>query len=277
MIVANKNIFEFYRITIEFFCKFLSEKYTEYTLENLYKFKTIIVQKITKMLNTLVVVEANDKISARCIMRSILDSVSIYCFIYENNVEEEMMFRHYLYTLDGFVSYKSVINIMEGGDEISKYNNRIIEEIEGAINNHSYVKTCKSDYGRKKLASIIDHRYWNYINIESTDKYSYKTLYEKAKFDSSLSRYYSEFYAQFSHGLFFSNMIQFEANKNILFEIIPAMDRFLGAIFKTFPIDKEEIINEFSISCKNIITSVNSEKLLEFGKELKKQNKCLLI
>ena len=89
MIKPNPTIFKFYLTMLESFSEYLSQKYPETSLDNPDHFKTIIIQKIVQMfhtLNTLTKV-SNDEVSARCVLRGILDSVTTYCFIQSRKFE----------------------------------------------------------------------------------------------------------------------------------------------------------------------------------------------
>lgn len=85
MIKANPTIFKFYLSMMDSFSEYLSNRYTESSLDNPDYYKTIIIQKIVQMFHTLerLVEESQDEVSARCVLRGILDSVTAYCFIYQ--------------------------------------------------------------------------------------------------------------------------------------------------------------------------------------------------
>ena len=102
MIKANPTIFKLYLSMMDSFSGFLSQKYTEVSLDNPNHYKTIIIQKVVRMFHTLeqLVKETQDEVSARCVLRGILDSVTTYCFIYQREDIYDMMFRNYLYEID---------------------------------------------------------------------------------------------------------------------------------------------------------------------------------
>ena len=82
MIKANPTIFKFYLAIMDSFSEYLSHKYSDKSLDNPNHYKTIIIQKIIRMFHTLVKLtqETQDEVSARCVLRGILDSVTVYCF-----------------------------------------------------------------------------------------------------------------------------------------------------------------------------------------------------
>ena len=83
MIKANYTIFKFYLTSLDFFSEYLSQKYMESSSENTDHYRTIIIQKIVRMFHTLEILtnENQDEVSARCVLRGILDSVATYAFI----------------------------------------------------------------------------------------------------------------------------------------------------------------------------------------------------
>lgn len=85
MINANKTIVIFYLTTMDSFLEYLSKKYTETSSEKLDYFKLQILHKIVRMFHTLNMIVSNDGdlVSARCVLRGLLDSIATYSFIYQ--------------------------------------------------------------------------------------------------------------------------------------------------------------------------------------------------
>ena len=111
MIKANNTIFLFYLAMMDSFGKYLSEKYPQSSsIEDTKHYQTIIIEKIVRMFHTLELLtkETVDEVSARCVFRGILDSITTYSFIYQRTNEEDMLFRHYLYALYGWREYKKM-------------------------------------------------------------------------------------------------------------------------------------------------------------------------
>ena len=86
MIKANNMIFQFYLAMMDFWGKFLSEKYSQSSsIEDTKHYQTVIIAKIVQMFHSieLLTKDTVDEVSARCVLRGILDSVTTYCFIYQ--------------------------------------------------------------------------------------------------------------------------------------------------------------------------------------------------
>ena len=128
------------------FSEYLSKKYPEGSLDDPDHLKAIIIQKIVKMFHTLerLAIESHDEVSARSVLRSILDSITVYCFIYEKEDKDEVLFRHLLYILDGFKEYqKSVVdgvldNTVENRTVLNLLN-QVIRQIEKCLSTHPYL------------------------------------------------------------------------------------------------------------------------------------------
>ena len=112
MIKANDTIFQFYLAMMNSFVQYLSERYpNSHSMEDTKHYQTNIIEKIVRMFYSLELLTKDtlDEVSARCVLRGILDSVTTYCFIYQRTDKEDVLFRHYLYALDGWVVYYKIL------------------------------------------------------------------------------------------------------------------------------------------------------------------------
>lgn len=282
MIKANNTIFLFYLAMMDSFGKYLSEKYPQSSsIEDTKHYQTTIIEKIVRMFHTLelLIKETVDEVSARCVFRGILDSVTTYSFIYQRTNEEDMLFRHYLYALDGWREYKkSVISISEENEFKHKEVyacDYVIKQIEDKLRNHIYYTQNSS-----KVEELIKKANWKYKSVQETAKLTYLEMYKVIKFDTNTSEYYQGYFSQFVHGLCFSNkQTSPEILKSVLYESIILADKFIQAICHTF--NDKEMVEQFCGS--NIIrNSLNSkdfnlDNLLEFAIGLVGKDKTMLI
>ena len=283
MIKANPTIFKFYLSMMDSFSEYLSNKYSEATLDDPNHYKTVIIKKIVRMFHTLeqLVRETQDEVSARCVLRGILDSVTVFCFIYQREERNEMMFRHYLYILDGFKTYKKVFIDGGIGDRIDKLKfgyaySKVIEQIKMKLSSHPYTKL-----NNKNVEEIIKCTRWKYKSLDQQKKLSFHKMYEQVGYDSSLRDYYQGILSQYAHGLCISNAQHNnpELLKNVLYESIPIADRMINAICSTFP-DKELLLQ---INRSKIIKMLvkepefNIDDLITFVKALVKKEGILSI
>ncbi len=283
MIKANYTIFKFYLTSMDFFSEYLSRKYTESSLENTDHYRTVIIQKIVRMFHTLEMLtnECQDGVSVRCVLRGILDNVATYCFIYQRDDENEIMFRHYLYALDGYKTYKQHVidGIMEKEDDKQHYEevcNTIIKQLEHLLHSHPCSKRKDENVER-----IIKHANWKYKSLQNPTPLKYGMIYKQIGFSDNMANYYQHYLPQFAHGLCLSN---FPANnieqiKGVLYESIPLADKFIQAIHQTF--HDREMITKFLCSEKvqEFINSMDfrHEDLAEFACALVRKNKTILI
>ena len=268
---------------MDFFSGYLSRKYTENSLESTDHYRTIIIQKIVRMFHTLEMLmnESHDGVSVRCVLRGILDNVATYCFIYQRDDENEVMFRHYLYALDGFRTYKRnvVDGIVEKGDDGQQCENicnEIIRKLEYKLVSHPYSKL-----GNINVEKIIHNANWRYESLQKPRSLKYGMIYKQMGFNSNMANYYQKYLPQFTHGLCISNfpvndMKQITA---VLYESIPLADKFIQAIHETF--HEKEMIMHFRCS-KNIREFIDSkdfkhEDLAGFARALIRKDKTLLI
>lgn len=268
---------------MDYFSEYLSRKYENSSSETLAHYKTVIIQKIVRMFHTLemLINESHDGVSARCVLRGILDNVATYCFIYQRDDKNEIMFRHYLYALDGFRTLKK--NVIDGiieKENDDQYYERICDErimqLENKLISHPY-----SRIGNDNAQKIIQNANWGYESLQKPRSLKYRMIYKQIGFNSNMANYYQEYLPQFTHGLFISNfpMNDIKQIKAVIYESIPLADKFIQAIHKTF--HDKEMLTHFLCSEKvqNFINSKDfkHEDLAEFARALIRKDKTLLI
>ena len=281
MVKANKTIFNFYLIMMESLSEYLSQKYPDSSIDNPDHYKTIIIQKIVRMFRTLekLTKESRDEVSTRCVLRGILDSVTTYCFIYQREDQSDMLFRHYLYALDGFTTYQKAIvdGILEEGKNKSLFEyscHVVITQLKQKLSTHPY-----NDLDNKTVATIIKNNNWKYGSLVRPKSLTFHRMYKYVLTDVKLVNYYQDILSQYTHGLCLSNApyIGSEQLKKVLYESIPLADRMVQGICWTFP--RKEMLENFrhSDSYKKIINcnGFDRDELLEFAKAIIKKDKML--
>ncbi|MCR4614407.1 MAG: hypothetical protein K5778_10495 [Bacteroidaceae bacterium] len=282
MIKANDTIFRFYLAMMDSFEKYLSERYPECnSIEDTKHYQTNIIEKIVRMFHTLELLTKNtlDEVSARCILRGIIDSVTAYCFIYQRADKEEILFRHYLYALDGWKVYnKSVLGISEKNEFSNKEEclcNHVIKQIEDKLHLHPFYAQDSSAANK-----IILSARWNYESLQNPRSIKYGEMYSLVGFNSSLTEYFQGYLSQFVHGLCFSNKgTNPEVLKTVMYESIIFADKFVQAICQAFR--DQEMVNHFLFSdtLQKFLASkdFNCDDLADFASALVQKDKTLLI
>lgn len=283
MITANLQVFKFYLAMMDSFSEYLSKKYPEGSLDNPDHHKSIIIQKIVKMFHTLerLAIESHDEVSARSVLRSILDSVTVYCFIYEREDKDEVMFRHLLYLFDGLKNYQKTVadGFLDNSTErdySSNLLNQVISQIEKHLSNHPYLKLKN-----KTVNKIVKENNWKYKSLQDRKKVKFGKMYQLIGFDEKTAMYLQDFLSQFAHGLLFSNYSDGNSEQmvKVLYESIPIADRLIRTIYLTF--HNQDLLSCFiqSNSYKAFVnnSAFNFNDLCSFTKAIIRNDKTLLI
>ena len=283
MIKANPTLFKVYLSIMDSFSENLSKKNTDSSIENPDHFKAGVIRKIVQMFHTLEIItkETKDEVSSRCVLRGILDNVTTYCFIYDRDDKNDMMFRHYLYVMDGYICYKNrVLNgIMDkrnGEYPFEQLIDNAMEQISKQIECHPYSKL-----NNRIIGKIVRNANWKYESLQNPQGLKFRDMYIQIGLDSQLADYYQGYLSQFVHGLSFSNIpyVNQELIMNVLYESIPLAGKLIQSICKTFP--KEEILHN-AFRSKTILNlfkepDYNSDDLYLFIKALIRKDKTMLI
>ena len=272
MTTANPTIFKFYLVMMDYFSEYLSKKYSDSSLEHPHHYKTIIIKRTVRMFHTLDLFNQNkiDEASALCLLRGILDSVAIYYFIYHREDKNEVLFRHYLYALDGFKTYKNeIIEKIEKESHIDD-NTRancdtIIRQIENKIAQHPY-----SNSKCQRVFTIINNANWKYVSLNNTRSVTYLEMYKYLGICEEVANYYHCYLSQYSHGLCLSNRSYTDVRTmtNFLQDSISIEQFFIKAITQTFCEDNlfDHLLN--NLNSENLLTmsGFNLKDFLDYAK-----------
>ena len=264
------------------FGEYLSEKYPNCnSIEDTRRYQTNIIKKIIRMFHSLELLTKDtlDEVSARCVLRGVMDSITTYCFIYQRTDKKEVLFRHYLYALDGWKVYnESVLGISEKNEFSHKeecFCNYVIKQIEEKIRLHPFYTQDSS-----VIKKIIQNARWNYESLQNPRSLKYWEMYALVGFNPNMTEYYQGYLSQFAHGLCFSNKgTSPEILKSVMSESIILADKFVQAICQTF--HDKEIINNFL--CSDTLQKFHASKdfnfddLAEFACAFVRKDKTLLI
>lgn len=283
MVKANNTIFRFYLAMMDFFGEYLSEKYPQSSsIEDTKHYQTVIIMKIVRMFHYLELLTKGtlDEVSARCLLRGILDSVTAYSFVYQREDENDMLFRHYLYALDGWREYKkSVITISEENEYKDKEDyacDYVIKQIEEKLRNHIYYF---HDQATAKF--LIQNSNWKYESLKNPRSLKYGEMYSVIGFNNKSIEYFQGYLSQFVHGLCLSNKptADSEQMKRVLHECIPIADKFIQTMSQTF---RDKGLIDFFLRSSVIKKFMDSKSfsfgdLAEFAFALVRKDKTLLI
>ena len=194
MIKANNTFFWFYLAMMDSFREYLSRKYPDRSQKDAKRYQTVIIDKIVRMFHSLELLTKDtlDVVSARCVLRGILDSVTTYCFIYHREDTNDILFRHYLYALNGWREYqKSVIGISKKSEYAHKEDylcTQTIKQIEENLHFHPFFV----QYG-STIETIIQNANWRYESLQNPRSIKYGEMYALVGFDIKLTKYFQGF------------------------------------------------------------------------------------
>lgn len=275
--IPTQSLFLTNLLILEGSIKVIERKHHSKDVSDIKSYQVIILKRIVKSLSTIefVLNKEVDSMSAYGILRMIIDSICIYCFIYEKEDKDEVEFRHYLYLLDGCSQYNKLISSLEMKNEIEKKSEDNLQKnncdlkslqcgIENALSSHNYSKK----YG-KEAGKIIKSANWKYklIGGKGENKYNWEDLYKEIGYDCDLSKLLSNYLSQYVHGLFMSNTMnpQAKSHFHIIYSLLAEFTRrLIRSLNRTF--GEENILENLEI---------DSQKLLNSGINFHDVGKCM--
>lgn len=258
------SVFRTYLFVLEAYVDAIEQLHNSNNANEIKSYQGIILRRIVNCMKTLdqVLVLSKDSISAYSLMRTIVDSICAYCFIYENDNNDEVEFRHFLYLLDGCSqivnAFPSALNnngLIEISEE-EKYNNELDQEKTNLIAFHNnlfdYLYNSNIALSSKSEADIIiNRRDWKYRAIShysEKESYNWRDIYEKVGCDSFMVNFFSTFLSQYVHGLFLSNTKNpnISVHYSLIYDIAISLEKRLKlAILNCF---KDDNINRRALS-----------------------------
>ena len=264
--ISDKSPFLIYLLILEGCLKVIERKHHSNNVSDIKSYQVIMLKRIVKSLSTIefVLNKEVDSMSAYGILRMIIDSICIYCFIYEKEDKDEVEFRHYLYLLDGCSQYNKLIFSLEMKNEIEKKsednlqkNNCDLKSLQCGIENALRIHNYSKKYG-KEAERIIKSANWKYIIIggEGDNKYKWEDLYREFGYDCDFSKFLSNYLSQYVHGLLMSNTMnpQAKAHHHLIYMLLVQVTcRLIRSLNKTFV--EEKILESIEIDSQKLLNS----------------------
>lgn len=250
------SAFRTYLFILETYVDAVEQLYHSNNANEIKSYQGIMLRRIVNSLKTLdqVLVISKDPISGYSLLRTIADSICAYCFIYENDNNDEVEFRHFLYLLDGCSQFVNAF-------PLALNNNGLIEKSEEVkINSELNQEKINLDVFHKNLFDylynsniaciskseadiIINRRDWKYRTIlyySEKESYNWRNIYEKVGCDSFMVNFFSTFLSQYVHGLFLSNTKNpnTSVHYSLIYDIVTSLERrLISAILQCFKED----------------------------------------
>lgn len=222
---SNEDNFIFAFSRLDYFTTELQKKYNSNDINDLLGY---VLRIIKKMLDTwesifLIYSHNRDYVSACTLCRNIIDNLVIIYHIYMDSNEDERLFKHYLYVLDGILcrhknypDYKQLVN--NGQIPQNKFT-ALIAQVKDT--KESDMATKEFIFQQLKISplyqenqiinKIIETGNWRYKSLtishkkEEKNQYSWSALYKKLNLNPSFS-VYASYLSVFVHGLSISNI-----------------------------------------------------------------------
>lgn len=285
MIVKEKNIkvrsvFKAYMLILKAAINVLASKHNSKDIYDVNSYQVTILNRIYHSITTIDILlnQCNDPISAYGLLRTIIDSISAYCFIYDNNNQEEVEFRHFLYMLDGCASFNELFShdIINTSFKIPEESDVYSVKAQQSVDKIRQIQDCIEEklYGHHYLIispdtaeKIIHDREWKYRSIECNSNknyYDWRGVYEKIGCDQNIVDFVVKYLSQFVHGLYISNTMNSElmAHHYLIYSILQSfimkLNNSIWAIFKK------------DLNTQECMDAINTDEIHEvIGKDLR--------
>ncbi len=261
----------------------VAENHSSNKVNDVNSYQAMILKRVCRSLVTLenVLCKCNDPVSGYGLLRIIADGVCSFCFIYDNSDADEVLFRHYLYILDGCSQFNDFYNQMISCSQLDNgkkneinsrdqghdnKNTEIIQEgVLEEIKQHFYYKNNK-----KQIEPIIKSRNWKYKSLllpEADNRYEWIDIYEKVIGDRSISILLSRYLSQYVHGLFLSNNNNPNADSHylIIYNMAISIEKLLlKSILNIFSKERllERMFNKFDIKAFESGKRINLDDII---------------
>lgn len=258
-----------------------------------------VLRLVKKMLETwgsifLIYSHNRDYVSACTLCRNIIDNLATIYHVYMNSNEDEKVFKHYLYVLDGILcrykDYPDYNQIVNNGrikeDEFIALVTQVRDTNKSdMIAKEFIIKELKRSplYNNNKIVNqIIENANWKYkslkplLNPKEKNQFTWNSLYKMVDSNPSFSTYAS-YLSVFVHGLSISNCDLDKSEE--LFE--PILSLSIVNLNSTLVAIKEIYKNEIkrynidfkkSSTAKTLLCSVSDEYLQGLIEQCQKEH-----
>lgn len=278
------SAFRTYLFILEAYVDAVEQLYHSNNANDIKSYQGIILRRIVNSLKTLdqVLVFSKDPISGYSLLRTIVDSICAYCFIYDNDNNDEMEFRHYLYLLDGCSQFVNAFPLTLKNNELiekseeGKISNELDQEKTNLVVFHNnlfdYLFNSNIVCHSKSEADIIIKRHdWKYrtiLHYSEKESYNWRDIYDKVGCDSFMVNFFSTFLSQYVHGLFLSNTKNpnTSVHYSLIYDIVTSLEkRLILAILQCFKEDniRKRILHHIDLD-KMRESDIDIENILSF-------------
>ena len=263
-----------FNIMMVFASEMISQLKIRYPKSSIDDWKGYLVQRLSSMLQsyhtfTRVLLEENDYITANTILRMMADNLAITKFIYVDHNGDMRLLRHYMFLLDGSLTYMKLTGSIEDvGDLINEARERSKVEVQYIKGQISKLPLYKDNRDALDKLFSMDNKScnWKCRDFSDKDGLRFYELYKTLDIAPNIVVYLG-YLSQFAHGLGLYSLGTVASMQSVPF-LLQMRDMLLGLliniVYKLFPkYDFKE--NNFLESLRTKLSRSEMEWLLEFS------------
>ena len=215
-----------------------------------------LVQRLSMMLQiyrtfSKVLLEDNDCITTNTILRMMVDNLAITKFIYVDHKGEMRLLRHYLFLLDGSLTYLKITDSMNSNVLIIEERERCKREVQHT--KEQIMKLSIYEIQHLYIDKLLSKGNWKFKNFSDAGKFSYQDLYETLGIAPNIVAYFV-YLSQFAHGLGLYSLGTVASIQNVPF-LIEIRDMLLGMLINYV----YELFSEYVCNDDGLIESLRTK------------------
>ena len=205
-----------------------------------------LVQRLSLMLPTYrtfskVLLEDKDYITTNTILRMMVDNLAITKFIYVDHKGEMRLLRHYLFLLDGSLTYLKITDSMNSNVLIIEEREKCKREVQHTKEQIMKLSIYKIQH--LYIDNLLSKGNWKFKNFSDAGIFSYQDLYKTLGIAPNIVAYFV-YLSQFAHGLGLYSLGTVASIQNVPF-LIEIRDMLLGMLINyIYGIFSEYVCND---------------------------------
>ena len=205
-----------------------------------------LVQRLSLMLPTYrtfskVLLEDKDYITTNTILRMMVDNLAITKFIYVDHEGEMRLLRHYLFLLDGSLTYLKITDSMNSNVLIIEEREKCKREVQHTKEQIMKLSIYKIQH--LYIDNLLSKGNWKFKNFSDAGIFSYQDLYKTLGIAPNIVAYFV-YLSQFAHGLGLYSLGTVASIQNVPF-LIEIRDMLLGMLINyIYGIFSEYVCND---------------------------------
>ena len=243
--MSNRQTDTEFNVMMIFANEMISQLKVKYPTGSIDNWKSYLVQRLSLMLQSYqtfnhVLLQDIDYIAANSTLRMMADNLAITKFIYLDHHEGMRLLRHYMFLLDGSLTFIKLTDSMEDvGDIIKEARERSNDEAQYIKGQITKLQLYKDNSDALDKLINIDKRVCNWKFRDFSDKKGlhFSELYKKLDIAPNIVAYL-EYLSQFAHGLGLYSLGTVASIQNVPF-LLELRDMLLRLLiiytFRLFP------------------------------------------